>query len=155
MNSTLFAVLPPKRIDAYRTGFRKVSTSWKSETETEAVYIVCNWKRNMTYKAVYTSDQSESDLVLQRGQRHGRFHFFMFIKSQEKNSWFLRPFKVNRLHWFPVTSKDVQRNILILAELFNIAVNECCAKKSGRLKWVFVTAEVATSRTQCISALKM
>ena len=53
------------------------------------------------------------------------------------------------------TIKDIQRNILVLAERFNIAVSNFSAKKSDRFKWEFVTVELATSGNQCISEFKM
>ena len=40
--------------------------------------------------------------------------------------------------------------MLIVTELFNIAVNDCDAKESAGSKWVIVVTELVVNGTECI-----
>ena len=89
----------------------------------------------MTFKAVYTSAGSESDMVSPAIVIAWKFPFFNASPKQENNSWSLRSYKMNRLHWFHVTrSRDVQRNFLVVTELLgqgNVFTGVCDSVNRG------------------------
>ena len=55
------------------------------------------------------------------------------------------------MHWVPLTmGKKMPKKLLVITELFNIAVNCFDAKKSALYNWVLIVTKRVVSGTQCL-----
>ena len=85
-------------------------------------------------------------------------HWPVCIVTKDLNStilmrkWIWKPARIT-LHWVPLTpSTKMQKKLLFVTDLFNIAVDQVDVKKSARYKWVLFLTELVESRTLCSSS---